>query len=130
MAAACVELKGLNPRLDITTETSEHDAYYIKYKNPQYEAMHLENADSVYRAADSVYVHPARLMKQLFTDSAYVRKYIKDASGLMADYSNYTVLAKAVTISRICRSCLPNRNAMIFGNGTILSGIMRKVLLR
>ena len=85
MAAACVELKGLNPRLDITTETSEHDAYYIKYKNPQYEAMHLENADSVYRAADSVYIHPARLMKQLFTDSAYVRKYIKDASGLMAD---------------------------------------------
>ena len=48
MAAACVELKGLNPRLVITTDVSEHDAYYIKYKNPTYEEAHLANADSVY----------------------------------------------------------------------------------
>ena len=30
--------------------------------------------DSVYRAADSVYVHPERLMKQMFRDSVYVEK--------------------------------------------------------
>ena len=84
MAAACVELKGLNPRLDITTEASEHDAYYIKYKNPLFEAMHLDNADAVYRAADSVYVHPGRLMTQLFNDSAYVTAHIGDPAGLMA----------------------------------------------
>ena len=54
MAAGCVELKGLNPKLNVTTQTSEADAYYIKYKNPLYEAQHLENVDSVYRAADSV----------------------------------------------------------------------------
>ena len=74
MAAGCVELKGLNPKLNVTTQTSEADAYYIKYKNPLYEAQHLENVDSVYRAADSVYVHPERLMKQMFRDSVYVEK--------------------------------------------------------
>ena len=84
MAAACVELKGLNPKLNVTTETSEHDAWYIKYKNPLYEALHMENVDSVYRAADSVYIHPERLMKQLFNDSVYVAENI-DAKKLMAD---------------------------------------------
>lgn len=81
MAAACVELKGLNPELIITTDASEHDAYYIKYKNPAYEEMHLANADSVYRAADSVYVHPQRLMKQLFVEP----DSIKDPVQLMED---------------------------------------------
>ncbi len=81
MAAACVELKGLNPRLVITTDASEHDAYYIKYKNPTYEEAHLANADSVYQAADSVYIHPERLMKQLFINADIV----KDPRQLMAD---------------------------------------------
>lgn len=84
MASACVELKGLNPELNITTDASEHDAYYIKYKNPLYEAWHMENIDSVYHAADSVYIHPQRLMKQLFNDSAYVAEKI-NASRLMED---------------------------------------------
>lgn len=67
MAAACVQLARLDSSLCITQDASQHDACYIKYKNPAYEAAHLAAADSVYRAADSVYVHPARLMRQLFT---------------------------------------------------------------
>ena len=67
MTAGCVELKGLNPKLNITNDASNHDLSYIKYKNEPYEAVHLANADSAYRAADSIYVHPDRLMKQLFT---------------------------------------------------------------
>ena len=85
MAAGCVELKGLNPELDITTNTSEADAYYIKYKNPKYEEQHLANMDSVYRAADSVYIHPQRLMQLLFTDTAYVSRNIPEPAKLMAD---------------------------------------------
>ena len=85
MAAGCVELKGLNPKLNITTNTSEADAYYIKYKNSKYEEQHLENMDSVYRVADSVYVHPQRLMKQLFTDSAYVSRNIQNPTQFMSD---------------------------------------------
>lgn len=81
MTAGCVELKGLNPKLNITNDASNHDLYYIKYKNEPYEAIHLANMDSVYRAADSVYVHPARLMKQLFTRP----EAVEDPTGLMMD---------------------------------------------
>ena len=65
MAAACVELKGLNPELHITTEASEHDAYYIKYKNPLYEAQHLEDIDSVYFIDNDDYFHK----KFIYTDN-------------------------------------------------------------
>lgn len=82
MAAACIELKGLNPQLNITTESSLHDSYYIKYKNPAYEKEHLANMDSVYAAADSVYIHPERLMKQLFNSEAFI-KGIKSPKALM-----------------------------------------------
>lgn len=85
MAAACIELKGLDPKLDITANTSEADTYYMKYKNPRYEAMHLANMDSVYRAADSVYVHPQRLIHQLFNDEAYAKGHVKDPVKLMSD---------------------------------------------
>ena len=67
----------MNPKLNVTTQTSEADAYYIKYKNPLYEAQHLENVDSVYRAADSVYVHPQRLMKQLFVEPDSVKNPVQ-----------------------------------------------------
>lgn len=77
MAAGCIELKGLNPRLVITTDASEHDSDFMKYKNPEYERLHLAGADSIYRLADSVYVHPERLMKQLFTHPATVEHPVK-----------------------------------------------------
>lgn len=83
MAAACIELKGLNPALEITTESSLHDSYYIKYKNPTYEKEHLANMDSVYKAADSVYIHPDRLMKQLFSNAEFISS-IKDPKALMS----------------------------------------------
>lgn len=85
MAAGCVELKGLNPGLRIAMDASGHDAYYIKYKNPAYERLHLGNMDSVYRAADSVYVHPARLMRQLFKEEDYVRQHVARPAELMCD---------------------------------------------
>ena len=51
MAAACVELKGLNPKLNITTDASQHDEYFIKYKNPIYSDSCQHNADSVFAEA-------------------------------------------------------------------------------
>ena len=104
------------------TQTSEADAYYIKYKNPLYEAQHLENVDSVYRAADSVYVHPERLMKQMFRDSVYVEKHV-DAVKLMMD------LFELHGISQSSYNLLP-KNSMICGSGIILNGITKKGLLR
>ena len=83
MANGCVELARLNPRLNITMDASLHDSYYIKYKNENYEQRHLAKADSIYRIADSIYVHPQRLMKQLFSDAGYVEKHITSPATLM-----------------------------------------------
>lgn len=85
MASACVELARLRPVLRITQDASQHDAYYMKYKNKAYEAEHLGNAGAVYRAADSVYVHPQRLMGQLFTDTAVLSQLSRTPQELMLD---------------------------------------------
>lgn len=85
MAAACVELKGLNPKLDITTESSNADLYYIKYENEAYEKMHLAQADSVYRVADSIYIHPQRILQEIFKNEDFVRKNIPNTRKFMTD---------------------------------------------
>ena len=87
MAAACVELKGLNPRLIVTTDASEHDAYYLKYKNPLYSDSCQQNADSAFAAARSRFVRPGRMMRQLFTE-AYLPE-VKDPQQLMEDLFEY-----------------------------------------
>ena len=87
MAAACVELKGLNPRLCITTDASEHDAAYLKYKNPIYSDSCQQNADSAFAAARSRFVRPERMMRQLFTP-AYLPR-VKDQQQLMEDLFEY-----------------------------------------
>lgn len=85
MAAACVELKGLNPKLNITTESSNADLYYIKYENEAYEQQHLADMDSVYHVADSIYIHPERILKELFRNADFVQKHILDTRKFMAD---------------------------------------------
>lgn len=87
MTAACVELKGLNPRLNVTADASEHDAYYLKYKNPIYSDSCQANADSVFAVARSRFVHPDRMMRQLFT-KAYASQ-VKDPQQLMIDLFEY-----------------------------------------
>lgn len=83
MANGCVELARLNPELRITMDASLKDVPYIKYKSKAYDKQHLTNQDEVYRRADSAYVHPARLMAQLFTGTAYVRGNIASPTTLM-----------------------------------------------
>lgn len=86
MAAACIELKGLNPKLDISMDASRHDEYYIKYKNKKYENIHTANKDSVYHIADSIYIKPKRMMMQIFNDSTYIRDSIgNNSTKLMTD---------------------------------------------
>ena len=87
MAAACIELKGLNPRLNITTDASEHDAYYLKYKNPVYSDSCQQNADSAFAAARERFVRPDRLMRSLFADD-YLAE-IDDPQQLMVDLFEY-----------------------------------------
>lgn len=87
MAAACVELKGLNPRLNITTDASQHDAYFLKYKNPVYSDSCQRNADSVFAEARRRFVHPDRIVKQLFT-ADYLPK-VENAVKLVCDLFEY-----------------------------------------
>ena len=87
MAAACVELKGLNPRLDITTDASQHDAYFMKYKNSVYSDSCQRNADSVFAEARRRFVHPERIVKQLFTPD-YLLK-VENADKLVCDLFEY-----------------------------------------
>lgn len=87
MAAACVELKGLNPKLNITTDASQHDVYFIKYKNPIYSDSCQHNADSVFTEAEKRFVHPERIMKVLFKPE-YISK-VKNPGKLECDLFEY-----------------------------------------
>lgn len=87
MTAACVTLKGLNPALNVTTDASQHDAYYLKYKNPVYSDSCQKQADSLFAEARRRFVHPDRLMKQLFRDS-YLPE-VEDPVKLACDLFEY-----------------------------------------
>ena len=87
MVAACIELKGLNPKLNITTDASQHDAYYIKYKNPIYSDSCQHNADSVFAKAEKRFIHPERIMKVLFKPE-YISN-IKNPEKLECDLFEY-----------------------------------------
>lgn len=87
MTAACVELKGLNPNLNITTDASQYDAYYLKYKNPIYSDSCQQNSDSVFNEAKRRFIHPERMMKQIFTTD-YLSK-VHDAVKLACDLFEY-----------------------------------------
>ena len=71
----------------MTADASEHDAYYLKYKNPIYSDSCQANADSVFAVARSRFVHPDRMMRQLFT-KAYASQ-VKDPQQLMIDLFEY-----------------------------------------
>lgn len=83
MANGCVELARLRPNVVITMDASLHDVNYIKYKSKAYDRQHLANEAEVYRQADSAYVHPERLMKQLFSDAAYAKANVASPTTLM-----------------------------------------------
>lgn len=93
MAAACVELKGLNPRLNITTDASQHDAYFLKYKNPVYSDSCQRNVDSVFAEARRRFVHPDRIVKQLFT-ADYLPK-VENAVKLVCDLFEYNGISQS-----------------------------------
>lgn len=83
MANGCVELARLRPQLNIVMDASLKDVPYIKYKSKAYDKQHLADDKEVYRLADSAYVHPDRLMRQLFTDAGYVKAYVASPVALM-----------------------------------------------
>lgn len=75
MDAFCQELKGLNPKLIITNDASQHDMYYICKERGHHDRKG-SNTDATWDASYEVFAaaksNPERLMKKLFTSADYL----------------------------------------------------------
>ena len=83
MAAECLKLQALNPKLQFKNDASYHDMYYMNHDDPA--IKELRKADEVIAAREAIrkeHVHPDRLMKALFNNADYV-KWKVDAGKLM-----------------------------------------------
>ena len=77
------ELRGLNPSLRLRMDASEADMTWLHDKH--HPAMRLRESAEARLSTDTFAlgrVRPDRLMRSLFTDTAYVRRYV-DARALM-----------------------------------------------
>lgn len=79
MLNECMTLKSFNPLLNITTDASEHDMYYM---NDEYNSVTKHRSGKEARASLAEFIrqhasNPARLMQVLFTDTAYVNAKVK-----------------------------------------------------
>lgn len=75
MLNECTTLKALCPSLDITTDASQHDMYYM---NDEFNAVTANRSNPEARASLSNYynarVRPDHLLKELFSDEEYAKK--------------------------------------------------------
>lgn len=85
MQNATMTLRSLNPRLNITTDASYHDMYYLGYGHGEdtlstglYKKVSL-HVDSIYRT----HVNPERFIKQIYTHPDELSR--EDAQRLMRD---------------------------------------------
>lgn len=85
MQNAVTTLKGLNPKLRITTDASEHDMYYMNYDDPVAQKLRLSVFKTENKALKDKYLHPKRLLKTLFTDYKWAQANVKDAQGFMVN---------------------------------------------
>lgn len=77
MTNAITELKGLNPRLTIRCDASEHDMYYMNFDDHQLKGeARGKDAQAAYRTYCAVYPTHERVVALLFADTAYVRENI------------------------------------------------------
>lgn len=83
MAAECLKLQSLNPKLQFKNDASYADMYYMNNDDPHVKT--LRKADEVVAAKAAIrkeHVHPERLMAVLFNNADYV-KWKVDAGRLM-----------------------------------------------
>lgn len=81
MENALQQLKGMNPRLTVTHDASQHDMYYMNQDDPVlYEQK--KKGTPVVEAWRKAHTKPERLMQTLFSDQAYWQQNV-DATTLM-----------------------------------------------
>lgn len=100
MENALLQLKGMNPQLDIRHDASHHDMYYMNQNADDMYKYKKAAVDSVGTAFTESHTHPERLMQQLFTSETYWKDSI-DAKALM---QNIFKLAMNVQSSEIRHS--------------------------
>lgn len=89
MDAFCQQIKEENPNVVVRNESSKRLMYYLA--SPKHASRDIERRqkDSTWRAEfgelHTKYVHPTRMVNQLFRDSAYVAKNI-DTIAFMRDF--------------------------------------------
>lgn len=78
MAAFCESLKELNPKLDITRESSQRYMDYLCHHSPESHAWRDDprNYKEEYRKFEAAHTNPERMMESLFTDPQYVVKNV------------------------------------------------------
>lgn len=78
MLNECCTLQGLNPQLQVTTDASAHDMYYMNDEFNRVTRYRGEKAaQASLRDFRSRQVKPDRLMRSLFADTAYVSRHVK-----------------------------------------------------
>lgn len=82
MENALLQLKGMNPQLEITHDASHHDMYYMNQNADDVYKYKKAAMDSVGTAFEKSHTHPERLMKELFSSDTYWRDSI-NANSLM-----------------------------------------------
>ena len=123
MAAECLKLQSLNPKLQFKNDASYADMYYMNNDDPYVKT--LCKADEVVEAKAAIrkeHVHPERLMKALFNNEDYVNWKV-DAGRLMTGCLMWQATCRVST--RIWNFTLssPKTNAMICGKSATRIGI-------
>ncbi|HBG40288.1 MAG TPA: histidine acid phosphatase [Porphyromonadaceae bacterium] len=83
MMNECLQFKAFNPVIDIRSDASEHDMYYMNYDDEEIAQLReLPEIKAVLEKFRREHTHPERLMASLFNDRDYVKQHI-DSDRLM-----------------------------------------------
>lgn len=89
MTNEVMELKARNPQLEVRTDASEHDMYYIIQDDKELNKQRMPRgsaADKAYHEFRAKHFNPQRVLNSIFSDEAYWQEKIKDPFGFTVDH--------------------------------------------
>lgn len=78
------QLKALNPTAHVVTDASEHDMYYMNYRDSIASKLRKIAVDKYNSGLKEKYLHPEHMLSVLFTDVEWAKSHI-DTKQLMQD---------------------------------------------
>ena len=77
MMNECLQLKAMNPSIEVKSDASEHDMYYMNNSDKNITTLRkLPEAVETLKKFRADHTHPDRLMHSLFNDDTYISQYI------------------------------------------------------